>query len=115
MTRESFDDVSPTQPLLASDTSESDLDKSSPTDSAVRIHKPEDDSSWQIALQVFFPYMVAGLGMVGAGVVLDVVQVCVMQLSLVCYSITDVCCCSKEITHRIIHSGWIFLWCYDST
>lgn len=30
---------------------------------------------WQIGLQVFFPYIVAGLGMVGAGVVLNIVKV----------------------------------------
>lgn len=30
---------------------------------------------WQMALQVFFPYIVAGLGMVGAGAVLNIVKV----------------------------------------
>ena len=34
-----------------------------------------DEASWQIALQVFFPYIIAGLGMVAAGMLLDVVQV----------------------------------------
>ena len=33
------------------------------------------ESSLTIALQVFFPYLVAGMGMVAAGMVLDVVQV----------------------------------------
>lgn len=32
------------------------------------------ESSWQIGRQVFFPYIVAGLGMVGAGVVLNLVK-----------------------------------------
>ena len=34
-----------------------------------------DEAAWQIALQIFFPYIVAGLGMVAAGMLLDVVQV----------------------------------------
>lgn len=34
-----------------------------------------EEASWQIGLQVFLPYLIAGLGMVGAGVVLDHVQV----------------------------------------
>lgn len=37
--------------------------------------KPGDESSFSIALQVLFPYLLAGLGMVLAGMVLDVVQV----------------------------------------
>ncbi|XP_040214924.1 solute carrier family 41 member 1-like isoform X1 [Rana temporaria] len=36
--------------------------------------KPGDESSFSIALQVLFPYLLAGLGMVLAGLVLDVVQ-----------------------------------------
>ncbi|XP_077307871.1 solute carrier family 41 member 1-like isoform X1 [Lithobates pipiens] len=36
--------------------------------------KPGDESSFSIALQVLFPYLLAGLGMVLAGMVLDVVQ-----------------------------------------
>jgi len=34
-----------------------------------------DESSFRIALQVFFPYLIAGLGMVGAGAVLEIVKV----------------------------------------
>ena len=34
----------------------------------------DDESFWLIALQVFFPFLIAGLGMVGAGLVLDIVQ-----------------------------------------
>ena len=33
-----------------------------------------EETSFGIALQVLFPYLIAGLGMVGAGVVLDIVQ-----------------------------------------
>ncbi|KAM5148195.1 solute carrier family 41 member 1-like [Mantella aurantiaca] len=36
--------------------------------------KPGDESSFSIALQVLLPYLLAGLGMVLAGMVLDVVQ-----------------------------------------
>lgn len=39
------------------------------------MHKPGEESSFTIALQVVFPYLLAGLGMVLAGMVLDVVQV----------------------------------------
>lgn len=34
------------------------------------------ESFLAITLQIFFPFLVAGLGMVGAGLVLDMVQVC---------------------------------------
>lgn len=34
-----------------------------------------DESWWTIGLQVFFPFLVAGFGTVGAGMVLDIVQV----------------------------------------
>lgn len=43
---------------------ESDLDFDS---------KPEE-AAWMIALQVFIPFLIAGFGMVGAGLVLDIVQ-----------------------------------------
>jgi solute carrier family 41 len=58
-----------------------DLDESSEheEDSDIQTLLPgpalHDESSWQIGLQVFFPYMIAGFGMVAAGLVLDVVQV----------------------------------------
>ncbi|XP_068109181.1 solute carrier family 41 member 3 [Hyperolius riggenbachi] len=38
------------------------------------MYKPGEESSFSIALQVLFPYLLAGLGMVMAGMVLDVVQ-----------------------------------------
>lgn len=37
------------------------------------------ESSCLIALQVLVPYLVAGLGMVAAGIVMDTVQVCFSQ------------------------------------
>ena len=33
------------------------------------------ESSWIIAAQVLLPYLVSGLGMVAAGIVMDIVQV----------------------------------------
>ncbi|KAG8430758.1 hypothetical protein GDO86_020043 [Hymenochirus boettgeri] len=38
------------------------------------MHKPGEESSISITLQVLFPYLLAGLGMVLAGMVLDEVQ-----------------------------------------
>lgn len=35
----------------------------------------EEESSFSIALQVFFPFLIAGFGTVAAGLLLDVVQV----------------------------------------
>lgn len=34
-----------------------------------------EEGFWLLAFQVFFPFLIAGLGMVGAGIVLDIVQV----------------------------------------
>ena len=34
-----------------------------------------EEGFWLITFQVFFPFLIAGLGMVGAGLVLDIVQV----------------------------------------
>ena len=39
------------------------------------IQEPGEESFWLITFQVFFPFLIAGLGMVGAGLVLDIVQV----------------------------------------
>lgn len=48
-------------------------------DTGGRISKTDaieaDEGFWLITFQVFFPFLVAGLGMVGAGLVLDIVQV----------------------------------------
>jgi solute carrier family 41 len=40
-----------------------------------RAQQEENETVWSISVQVFIPFLVAGLGMVGAGLVLDVVQV----------------------------------------
>jgi len=40
-----------------------------------KYHGEPDESVSTIAIQVFIPFLVAGLGMVGAGLVLDIVQV----------------------------------------
>lgn len=44
----------------------------------IRTTREETENVWSISVQVFIPFLVAGLGMVGAGLVLDVVQVCVL-------------------------------------
>ena len=48
-------------------------------DGLIELRKPgraaAEESWFSIAIQVFFPYLVAGFGMVGAGIVLDIVQV----------------------------------------
>lgn len=45
-----------------------------PPERKAPMPKPGDESSFSIALQVLLPYLLAGLGMVLAGMVLDVVQ-----------------------------------------
>lgn len=79
-----YQETSLSEPLLnrESDTnSENEINTFTETDTTTRDHvtefivKEQDEASWQIALQVFLPYLVAGLGMVGAGLVLDNVQV----------------------------------------
>jgi len=35
----------------------------------------EEETFWTITVQVFIPFLIAGMGMVGAGLVLDIVQV----------------------------------------
>jgi hypothetical protein len=39
----------------------------------------KDESYRAMAVQVFIPFLVAGLGMVGAGLVLDIVQVPIVE------------------------------------
>ena len=39
------------------------------------VAEENGESFWIITIQVFFPFLIAGLGMVGAGLVLDIVQV----------------------------------------
>ncbi|KAJ8301508.1 hypothetical protein KUTeg_020495 [Tegillarca granosa] len=67
-----FDRTSDTQPLLGGESSGDDEVKIETEDLKTIIEKSE--SSFAIALQVFFPYIIAGFGTVGAGMVLDVVQ-----------------------------------------
>lgn len=40
----------------------------------------EEESFWSIMVQVFIPFLIAGMGMVAAGVTLDLVQVGINQL-----------------------------------
>lgn len=51
------------------------LDDSSASSGDDKPNVEEDESFWTITLQVFIPFLIAGMGMVGAGLVLDVVQV----------------------------------------
>ena len=66
------DDVSLSQPLLDSGEEESAYVEKDPAQATT---VEPDEAAWQIALQVSVPYIIAGLGMVGAGMVLDKVQV----------------------------------------
>ena len=45
------------------------------------LQKDEEESYMTIASQVFVPFIIAGIGMVGAGFLFDSVQVCVCALS----------------------------------
>ena len=58
-----------TQPLLEPISDEE-------PDSSVSLVEHEEETSLSICLQVTLPYIIAGFGMVLAGMVLDVVQVC---------------------------------------
>ena len=50
--------------------------KTDDSDFEDRIVDPSDnESSFAICIQVFIPFLIAGFGTVGAGLVLDVVQV----------------------------------------
>ena len=64
-------------PLLSASESDEDF-INTPIEVTIQDKKPVvagEEASWQIGLQVFFPYIVAGLGMVAAGMLLDNVQV----------------------------------------
>jgi len=82
----SYLDSGPTTPLLSdrpsndSDDTSEELCSTPGTDLLVlRKHDSgssvDDETSSRIALQVFFPYLIAGFGMVGAGAVLEIVKV----------------------------------------
>jgi len=85
-----YADSSPTTPLLSVeykdrlDDDDDDTREELSTDSEIgpsMFLKHDDgtsigeESSLRISLQVFFPYLVAGFGMVGAGAVLEIVKV----------------------------------------
>lgn len=46
-------------------------------------HNHEEETSCTIALQISFPFLMAGMGMVAAGLILDKVQVCAVFVYLV--------------------------------
>lgn len=52
-------------------------------------NQEEEEGFWLITFQVFFPFLIAGLGMVGAGLVLDIVQV------------SEANVCSSQDTYKI--------------
>jgi len=67
-----FDQTSLTTPLMSRDEICASPDVVIEEDSRdIRV----DESWWTIGLQVFFPFIIAGFGTVGAGMVLDIVQV----------------------------------------
>jgi len=78
------DSCQATTPLLSdryrgnSEDGDEELSSDSATDAATFLKRAvdADETSLRIALQVFFPYLIAGLGMVGAGAVLEIVKVC---------------------------------------
>lgn len=67
---ENLDIDSEKEKLLSSNDEEEDLNILLPSTSV------KDESSLTIALQVFVPFLIAGLGTVAAGILLDKVQVC---------------------------------------
>lgn len=67
-----FEQTSLTQPLLSEDSPSDGENRAK--ESPVQLTE-KDEGSFSIALQVFIPYIIAGFGTVGAGMVLDVVQV----------------------------------------
>lgn len=76
-----FQETSLTAPLLPLQSSEDEDEEvllqrdDVVIENELKVIQEPDEASWQIALQVFFPYIIAGFGMVGAGIVLDIVQV----------------------------------------
>lgn len=57
--------------------------KNAPAKSLKEYGEEKEESFWLITFQVFFPFLIAGLGMVGAGLVLDIVQVCITVLGFI--------------------------------
>ena len=81
-----YRETSLTRPLLGSSSAESDTDSgvevSPQTESDTDVKPYVQEASWHIALQIFFPYIIAGFGMVAAGMVLDIVQVSAISFYL---------------------------------
>jgi hypothetical protein len=72
-----FDQTSLTTPLMSRDEICASPDVVIEEDTRdIRV----DESWWTIGLQVFFPFIIAGFGTVGAGMVLDIVQVSRLDL-----------------------------------
>jgi hypothetical protein len=42
--------------------------------SPLSIQKVEPETFWSVSIQIFIPFVIAGFGMVGAGLILDIVQ-----------------------------------------
>lgn len=80
-------------PLLTDESGMDGSDEGSSVDTLTPLPelKQSKEKLWQIALQVFFPYVIAGYGMVAAGSVLEVVKVSVFAL------ITPVDCCNAGL------------------
>ena len=64
-----------TAPLLLSQDDDDHTINKSEGSPEVKIVSEDDESALSIGLQVFIPYIIAGFGTVGAGMVLDIVQV----------------------------------------
>ncbi|XP_076447863.1 solute carrier family 41 member 1-like isoform X2 [Babylonia areolata] len=62
------------QPLLARSVEEREEGEGEEADRALLEAEEEKETSLSILLQVLLPYLISGFGMVGAGMVLDVVQ-----------------------------------------
>jgi solute carrier family 41 len=72
----SYNDQDTTPLLVDEETTIRDRDK----DDGVEIEVQQaEETSLTIALQIFLPYIIAGFGMVGAGMVLDTVQVSIIS------------------------------------
>ncbi|XP_076305418.1 solute carrier family 41 member 1 isoform X2 [Tachypleus tridentatus] len=59
------------EPLLQKEYSVQEVPTYKPS---MHVHAEEHESLWAISVQVFIPFLIAGLGTVGAGLVLDAVQ-----------------------------------------
>ena len=75
---ESYDED--TTPLLIEEVkTATKMEKDRDKEDGIEIEAKEvEETSISIALQIFLPYIIAGFGMVGAGMVLDVVQVSIV-------------------------------------